>query len=167
MNQGHPSLERPLTSSESLPFLQALHLSSEDIANGCPLQTVSTGLPYLIVPITTGLAQARILQLDFEALLGTINAKFVYVFDINTREGRTWDNAGLIEDIATGSAVGPVGAYLVEHNLAQYNETVIVNQGSFVGRPSRLSVRVSNQNKPAIEVFVSGDVYIFAQGQIL
>lgn len=167
MNQGHPTLGRPLTPAESLPFLQALNLSLENITSNCPLQMVSTGLPYLIVPVTTGLARARILHSDFEALLGTIEAKFVYIFDINTREGRTWDNAGLVEDIATGSAAGPVGAYLVEHSLAQYDETVIINQGYFVGRPSKLSVRVSNQNKLGIEVLVSGDVYIFAQGQIL
>ncbi|MBW4481535.1 MAG: PhzF family phenazine biosynthesis protein [Tildeniella torsiva UHER 1998/13D] len=167
MNQGRPTLGRALTLAESLPFLHALNLSLENVTNNYPLQMVSTGLPYLIVPVTTGLAQARILHSNFEALLGTIDAKFVYIFDVNTNEGRTWDNAGLVEDIATGSAVGPVGAYLVEHSLAQYNETVIINQGCFVGRPSKLSVRVSNQNKPDLEVLVSGDVYIFAQGQIL
>ena len=33
--------------------------------------------------------------------------------------GRTWDNFGLVEDIATGSAAGPVGAFLVKNKLAE------------------------------------------------
>jgi trans-2,3-dihydro-3-hydroxyanthranilate isomerase len=167
MNQGHPILGEPLTPAESLPFLQALNLMPENVANRCPLQMVSTGLPYLIVPINTGLAQARIVRSDFEALLNAVDAKFVYVLDINTLEGRTWDNAGLVEDIATGSAAGPAGVYLIEHNLAQYNETIVIDQGRFVERPSKISVRVNNQNQSNIEVFVEGDVCIFAQGQIL
>jgi PhzF family phenazine biosynthesis protein len=166
MNQGHPILGEPLTSAESLPFLQALNLLPENVADGCPLQMISTGLPYLIIPITTGLDQAHILHSDFEALLNAINAKFVYVLDIDALEGRTWDNAGLVEDIATGSAAGPAGVYLVEHNLAQYNETIIIKQGRFVGRPSQISVRVDNRIQSNIEVFVSGDVCIFAQGQM-
>lgn len=45
-----------------------------------------------------------------------VGADFVYVLDIVNREGRTWDNAGLIEDIATGSAAGPSGAFLVANH---------------------------------------------------
>lgn len=167
MNQGRPTLGEPLTPAESLPFLQALNLLPENCASNYPLQMVSTGLPYLIVPVSTGLAQARILHSDFEALLNTINAKFVYILDINTFEGRTWDNAGLVEDIATGSAAGPAGVYLVEHSLAQHSETIIISQGRFVGRPSKISVSVDKQSESNIEVFVGGDVCIFACGEIL
>ena len=84
---------------------------------------------------------------DFEALLATVGAKFAYVLDVAAREGRTWDNAGLMEDIATGSAAGPVGAYLRHHRAATASETVTLKQGRFVGRPSKITVA-----KPAIMI---------------
>jgi PhzF family phenazine biosynthesis protein len=167
MNQGHPIWGEPLTPAESLPFLQALNLAPENTAIRYPLQMVSTGLPYLIIPITTGLDQARILHSDFKGLLNTVGAKFVYVLDVNTLEGRTWDNAGLVEDVATGSAAGPAGVYLVKHNLAQYNETMTIKQGRFVGRPSEISVMVEHYDELGMSVLVSGDVCIFACGQVL
>ena len=75
---------------------------------------VSTGLPYLIVPVRAEeLAAAEIRVPDFEALLAECGAKFVYVLDPVALEGRTWDNAGRVEDVATGSAAGPAAAYLI------------------------------------------------------
>jgi len=35
------------------------------------------------------------------------------VLDPDRPEGRTWDNRGVTEDVATGSAAGPVAAYLI------------------------------------------------------
>ena len=72
------------------------------------MQVVSTGLPYLIVPVLAEhLATANITSRGFEALLAESGAKFVYVLDPTAPEGRTWDNAGRVEDVATGSAAGP------------------------------------------------------------
>ena len=42
--------------------------------------------------------------------LSVSGAKFVYVLDPDRPEGRTWDNAGRVEDVATGSAAGPAAA---------------------------------------------------------
>ena len=42
----------------------------------------------------------------FESLFASAGAKIAYALDINHWEGRTWDNDGRVEDIATGSAVG-------------------------------------------------------------
>jgi hypothetical protein len=50
---------------------------------------------------------ARIIKPDFEKQLARVGAKFAYVFDVNRKGGRTWDNDGRVEDIATGSAAGP------------------------------------------------------------
>ena len=51
--------------------------------------------------------QARICHPDFDALLQEVGVKFVYVLDPERPEGRTWDNVGRVEDVATGSAAGP------------------------------------------------------------
>lgn len=164
MNQGHPHLAAPLQLEQSLPFLQALNLTVEDLADGYPLQVISTGLPYLIVPLQQGLNRCQILHPEFESLLDTIAAKFVYVFDLNTFEGRTWDNAGLVEDIATGSAAGPVGAYLVEHHLASANTAIVIHQGRFVDRPSQMTVQVVTPPDTPSYVLVSGQVCLVASG---
>ena len=105
------------------------------------MQVVSTGLPYLMVPVRpAGLSAARIGGPDFEALLAESGAKFVYVLDPAAPEGRTWDNAGRVEDVATGSAAGPAAAYLIHHGVHPGDSTLKIAQGRFTGRPSIIEV---------------------------
>ena len=163
MNQGKATLRPPLGRAESEPFLAALNLDASQLDIRFPLQVVSTGLPYLLVPAAGGLDRARVVHLDFEALLATVGAKFAYVLDVAAREGRTWDNAGLVEDIATGSAAGPVGAYLRQHRAATAGETIILKQGRFVGRPSKITVAANTVS----EMVVSGGVVVLAHGQFV
>src|SRR5215831_19776436 len=101
MEQGIPTFGAVATSDLRAEYAAALSLSVDDLDEALPLQMVSTGLSYLLVPVQRGLERARIAHSAFEALLGRIGAKFVYVFDSQTCEGRTWDNAGLVEDVAT------------------------------------------------------------------
>ena len=61
-------------------FARALSLRRGDL-HSLPMQVVSTGLPYLIVPVSRGLERARIVVEDFEERLASVGAKFVYVFD--------------------------------------------------------------------------------------
>ena len=103
---------------------------------------------------------------EFEKQLARFGAKFVYVFDVNRREGRTWDNDGRVEDIATGSAAGPAGAYLVAHGLVSSGQTIVISQCSFVGRPSLLFVVAQKDDQGRISVKVAGDASLFARGQL-
>jgi PhzF family phenazine biosynthesis protein len=128
---------------------------------------VSAGLPYLLVPMRRGLERTRIVHSAFEALLGRIGAKFVYVFDPQTREGRTWDNAGLVEDVATGSAAGPTAAYLVHYGLAQPETDIVLAQGRFVGRPSQIRARVAGTVEAITGVSVGGDACMVGGGKIV
>jgi PhzF family phenazine biosynthesis protein len=129
-----------------------------------PLQVVSTGLPYLIVPIKTNLANARIVARDFERLLARFGARFAYILDVLSLEGRTWDNDGRVEDIATGSAAGPAGAFLVAHKLAQPDSPLVIHQGRFLGRSSELTVVVCGES--ASSVRVSGEVHFIGSGHL-
>ena len=167
MNQGNPIFSRELARNEEALFLDALGLSPQDRLTGLPLAVVSTGLPYLIVPVTSAaLAQAHIKFTDFEARLETVNAKFVYVFDVEGSEGRTWDNRGAVEDIATGSAAGPMGAYLVRYGLERPNSWRVIHQGRFTGRPSEILVCVKNAGTGSEEVIVAGNVHMVGSGMI-
>ena len=159
MNQGSPILGSPLADQDAIGFATALGLAGADL-HSLPLQVVSTGLPYLIVPVSRGLERARIVVDDLEERLASVGAKFVYVFDPDQREGRTWDNAGGVEDVATGSAAGPAAAYLAAHGLAAEGELIVINQGRFLGRPSRIAVAPDGRG----ELWVGGRVAPIARG---
>jgi len=97
--------------------------------------------------------------------LSKLEAKFVYVFDPKTLECRTWDNRGMVEDIATGSAAGPLCAYLVKNGYKKVNEIINIHQGKFVNRPSIIQGWVS-QASTSQDVFIRGNVAFFASGEI-
>jgi trans-2,3-dihydro-3-hydroxyanthranilate isomerase len=161
MNQGSPTLASPLGRPDAARFAGALGLSETDL-HGLPMQVVSTGLPYLIVPVAQGLDRARIAVTDLEDRLASVGAKFVYVFDPDKREGRSWDNTGAVEDVATGSAAGPAAAFLAAHGLAAQDETVLINQGRFVRRPSVIAVRPNGLG----DLWVGGPVAPVGHGVI-
>jgi trans-2,3-dihydro-3-hydroxyanthranilate isomerase len=163
MDQGPAVLSPPLPRDMALRFAAALGVRSEHLREDLPSQVVSTGLPYLLLPVTTeGLASSRVAVTDLPAMLGEIGADFVYVLDPDKPEGRTWDNRGVTEDVATGSAAGPTAAYLVSHGLRSATESFQVHQGRFVGRPSRIDVRHADDGS----VLVGGSVAPFSSGTI-
>lgn len=164
MDQGVATFAAPIAHSGTAAFLQALNLTPADLYSTLPLQVVSTGLPYLIIPIRANLESARIVEPHFEARLATVGAKFVYVLDIDRREGRTWDNAGRVEDIATGSAAGPAAAYMVKHKLAPPGESLVLAQGRFLNRPSELHVDVRGASH--LSVTVRGQVCCVGSGSL-
>ena len=163
MDQGEAVVDEAVPQAKIAPLLEALNLRTEDLAAGLPLQVISTGLPYLIVPLRSNLERARIVAAGFEALLATVGAKFVYVLDVARREGRTWDNDGRVEDIATGSAAGPAAAYLVAHGLALHDEVITLAQGRFLGRPSELHAIVRGDRAGVI---VRGRVCLVGGGAL-
>ncbi|MBK6424489.1 MAG: PhzF family phenazine biosynthesis isomerase [Gemmatimonadetes bacterium] len=163
MRQGIATFLPPLSTAAAAPFHDALGMAPALRHPALPLQTVSTGLPYLIVPVAGDLGAARIRHPEFEALLATVGAKFVYLLDPARREGRTWLNDGIVEDPATGSAAGPAGAYLVRHGLAVAGERQRILQGARAGRPSDLWVTIEARHD-ALEVRVAGTVVPVGSG---
>ena len=163
MNQGNPQWILEVSNEWKAQYCKALNLSMSDLSEGYPMEVVSTGLPYLLVPIKSELEKAKIVCDNFEALLAKNKAKFVYVFDVNKTEGRTWDNFGLVEDVATGSAAGPMGAYLYKHGCFKKEELIEINQGQYVGRPSVIKVSCKEETG---EIFVSGDVKVIMKGEL-
>lgn len=164
MNQGKAEFLCEVSKEKRNKYVQALNLSEENLSEEFPMEVVSTGLPYLLVPLTSGIENTKILSSNFEEMLREVGAKFAYIFDVNAIEGRTWDNQGNVEDVATGSAAGPLGAYLYKHNMFNVGHEIIINQGRFVGRPSKIRVSMNNSEK---EILVSGAVAILAKGVIV
>jgi PhzF family phenazine biosynthesis protein len=163
MNQGKPILGVSIPDTELTPILTRLGLGTTDVVSGMDAQVISTGLPYLIVPVTpAALARAKINGIDFEAQLEAFGAKFVLVLAVDGREMRTWDNLGQVEDAATGSAAGPVAAYLLARGLASPNLPIELAQGKFAGRPSKITV-VQDQER---NLLVRGEVWPVSHGTL-
>jgi len=166
LDQGPPEFlgEVPLTRREE--FAAALNLEADQLSRDLPLEVVSTGLQYLIVPIEEGLEQARIVRTDFEGLLRTVSAQFAYVLDVRKLEGRHWNNDGVMEDIATGSGAGTVGAFLTKHGRITAGDEFILRQGRFLGRPSEIRVRSEGTRAEITRVQVGGDVALVGRGTL-
>lgn len=163
MNQGVAAVGNAINAADLGPVLTRLGLTANDLVPGLPAKLVSTGLPYLVLPLQAGaMASAKIRGSDLELMLARVGAKFVVVFDVAAREIRTWDNLGRVEDVATGSAAGPAAAYLFGLNLAEPGLPLDLNQGRFAGRPSKLRVRRNS----AGQMLVSGAVWPVSHGYL-
>ena len=168
MNQGTPSFLHSLNNEEQLNYLNYLGLSFEDKMANLSLEVITTGLPYLIVPVkSSSLLKVKVSIPDLESKLAEIGAKFFYVLDVQNKRGRTWDNSGWVEDIATGSSAGPVGAYLVKNGHARFNSQIKLSQGEFLNRASELRVLVSGNDSVFENIHVEGDVVKIAEGKIV
>jgi len=161
MDQGIPHFGPAIASEPAHAYRDALNLAPGQLHPALPMQVVSTGLPYLIVPVQGGLEDARISHPRFEELLAGSGAKFAYVLDPDCPEGRTWDNVGRIEDVATGSAAGPAAGYLIRHGVRPRGESLLIHQGRFTGRPSTIEVRP----EPDGRLWVGGPVAPVASGR--
>jgi trans-2,3-dihydro-3-hydroxyanthranilate isomerase len=166
LDQGRPEFLGQVPSARRQEFASALNLTGDQLNAGLPLEIVSTGLRYLIVPVDGNLEHARIVRNDFERLLQTVNAQFAYLLDVQKLEGRHWNNDGVMEDIATGSGAGTAGAYLTKHGRAPLGEEFILRQGRFLGRPSEIRVRAEGTRTEIARVLVGGEVAFVGQGTL-
>jgi trans-2,3-dihydro-3-hydroxyanthranilate isomerase len=147
----------------------AAGLTVDDLRPDLPIQTVSTGLPPLIVPVRD-LETLKRARRDGH-LVGEVvkrsGGEELYLF-AETDDGVTarmfdWE-LGVGEDPATGSAAGPLGAYLAKHALAGMPGRVRIRQGEQVGRPSVLEVEVEPEGG-SWAITVGGGVAIVGRGE--
>jgi trans-2,3-dihydro-3-hydroxyanthranilate isomerase len=154
-----------------------LGLSASDIDATYPVQVVSTGLPTVIVPITT-LDAVQTIRIDYdtyynefidefgELMLLCFTPETVHVqHDLHARVFADYSNVP--EDPATGSSNGCLAGYLIEHDYSGTDELELsVEQGYEMGRPSQLYLRASRSDGE-IEVHVGGSVVPVAKGELL
>ncbi|GAB2866158.1 PhzF family phenazine biosynthesis protein [Actinocorallia aurea] len=163
LDQGRPEYLGTVPADGRSEIAEALSLPADALAD-LPLQVVSTGLRYLVVPMRGHLAEARITHPDFARLVGRHGAQFAYLLDVDAMEGRHWNNDGIMEDVATGSAAGCVGAYAARHGLVPAGEEFVLSQGRFTGRPSRIGVLPQGDSADLVNIRVSGAVAMTARG---
>lgn len=164
LDQGPPEFLG--TVDDGAPIAAAFNLAPRDLSPDLPMEVVSTGLRYLIVPVAPGaLARARISR-DITELLHGFGAQFAVLLDESAAEVRHWNNDGILEDVATGSAAGTIGGYRLRHGLIRGGETFTLNQGQYTGRPSQLRVRPEGSAQNVESVNVGGDVSFVGYGTI-
>ncbi|HIJ16862.1 MAG TPA: PhzF family phenazine biosynthesis protein [Thermoplasmata archaeon] len=143
-----------------------------------PVQLVSTGLPWLIVPVRTRKAvekaagNASVFAEAISRMPKGVVDMYVTCLD-PLAKGSTTHSRGfslvaknIVEDPATGSASGCLGAYLVEHGLVPRKRSArIVNeQGYEIGRPSRIDIEVVSEDGRIEQVMVGGSVVHMMDG---
>jgi trans-2,3-dihydro-3-hydroxyanthranilate isomerase len=151
---------------DAAPALQAIGLTAADADPDLPPQIVSTGIPQLILPLRDQGAAARATP-DYDALrrlLNDLGAVTLYAAACDPDNGRAHArafafSAEIGEDPATGSAAGPLGAYL--HARTGATRTLI-DQGVEMGRPSRLDTSIDGDR-----VRVGGDVVAIVDGMLI
>lgn len=167
MNQGNADFGYILNKKEAGEILKAMNLSINDLQPGFLPLVISTGLPYLILPVRQNIFKAKIKAPALETRLDAYGAKFIGVLDVLTYTLRTWDNEGIVEDIATGSLAGPCAAFLVKYGFEKPETQFMLNQGHNLGRPSELFAEVRTEgNSRSINTYIGGDVCEIAHGFI-
>jgi len=164
LDQGTPEFLG--TTDQRREVAQAFNLELGDLHPDMPLEIVSTGLRYLIVPVLPGVLERAHIAHDLTEMLRRVGSQFAVLLDESGLEVRHWNNDGVIEDIATCSAAGTVGAYRLRHGLTRAGETFVLNQGRFVGRPSQLKVRPEGTPAEVSTVKVGGHVSLVGRGQL-
>jgi trans-2,3-dihydro-3-hydroxyanthranilate isomerase len=155
---------------------EMLGLDGGDIEERFPIEEVSTGLFFTIVPFKTleAVKRAKVAREKYFQLIENLQAKAILVFcpqtynndnDLNVRV--FCDFVGIPEDPATGSGNGCLAGYLVKHCYFGNDKIDIrVEQGYEISRPSLLYLRAENK-QGKIGVSVGGKVVMVAKGQLL
>lgn len=167
---------------EQAEIAMALGLAIEDLDENLPIQVISTGLPFLAVPIRalSDLSRCRVNAGLLAELYTRLGGTGCYAFSRETIEiGEARAHARLFapadniaEDPATGSAAGALGAYLVHHD-ASGAESIdgsvrfVIEQGDFMHRPSRINIEIKGKPGAIEEVRVGGPSVEVARGEVI
>jgi trans-2,3-dihydro-3-hydroxyanthranilate isomerase len=75
---------------------------------------------------------------------------------------------GILEDPATGSASGALGAYLVHNGVVQVagQTDIVIEQGYEIDRPSRILVQIESDDDAIQEVKVGGQCVMVVEGSL-
>ncbi len=155
---------------------QILNLDESHIDDRFPIQEVSTGIPFIIVPLKN-LAALKKVKVDVDKYLDLVEkteAKAILIFCPETRnKGNDLSVRvfayyhGVPEDPATGSGNGCLAAYLVKHQYyIKDSINARVEQGYEVGRPSLLYLKAEKNEEEIISVSVGGKAFIVAEGEL-
>jgi len=170
LEQGAPSFEAPLEGEVRAAIIRALHLSEDDMLPGLPIQVASTGHSKVMIPLKPSV-NLNGLQPDMAALAAIserINCNGFFPFFIRPEqqatEGRMFAPViGINEDPVTGNANGPMGAFIVHHNLMPHDGKSLHiqgHQGIAIGRHGVVDITVTIHHNQPDKVTIAGNAVI-------
>jgi trans-2,3-dihydro-3-hydroxyanthranilate isomerase len=151
---------------------RVIGIAADEIPPEWPIQIVSTGFPFAIVPVrdSTSLANLKVAYAHTAEFLKNTNAKFFYFLCLERREERLEVRARMFfyggEDPATGAAAGCAAAWLAKYGLAKSDEQVLIHQGVEAGRPSEIFVRATCEGENVHNVRVGGYAVEVLRGRV-
>lgn len=152
---------------------RAAGLSVNDIADDLPIQTISTGNAFAIVPLKS-LAVLQNLSptwSNLKAYLDKSDAKFFYFVSRQTLNPEARLQSRMIfyngEDPATGSAAGPCAAWAVQYGVVPPDQQVLMEQGVEMKRRSRIFFSAGQTGGKIVNVRVGGHVAEVARGEFI
>jgi len=185
LRQQPPEISRKLEPEEVSRVARALGLSEEDVqATNQPVRVASTGLPVLIVPVSTldTLAEARPRYGDLREITGGISPglgegkepTLVYAFTKETRASRSaaharaFDTIGSVEIPGAGAAAGALAAYLVSQAAVPVEPvtSLVIEQGHCLSRPSTIFIEVRMKGAEIEQVTMGGRVIRVGEGAL-
>ena len=141
---------------------RAAGLKLEDVADDVPIQTVSTGNAFIMVPLRS----LKVLQnlsptwANMKSYLEKTDGKFFYFVSREAVNPEAKLQARMIfyngEDPATGSAAGPCIAWAVKYGVVPADQQVLLEQGVEMKRRSRIFFSASRQGDKIVNVRVGG-----------
>ncbi|MCC7241769.1 MAG: PhzF family phenazine biosynthesis protein [Acidobacteria bacterium] len=179
MDQRPPEFRQPASSPDEI--LRAIGLpDAARPGGGPPIEEVSCGVPFLLVPLASS-GEVDRAEADAGALR-RLRSAFpqghvgVFLFalepdgsDVTVYSRMFAPGSGVPEDPATGSATGPLGCYLVAHEVVPATRwlDMVSLQGVRLLRPSRLHMRIQASAADAItRVQVGGQAVRVGAGSV-
>ncbi len=176
MRHGEATFGPPLAPRAA--FAAALGLAEGDLLLDAPIQTGTTGSAFLYIPLRDRAAVDRA-ALDVPAILRcfadtTAVGVFVFAPDADPAARRVYarmfapHTSGIPEDPATGSASGPLGAYLVRNRLVAPGDPVriVSEQGTKMGRQSFIHIAVATEADAVTGIEVGGSAVPVLEGTL-
>lgn len=177
MTQPNPGFGARIEDRASLA--RALGVESHALVPNLPVQWVSCGVPYLVVPLTSRAAVDGV-SLDRRVLVECCRAAGldevpVYLFTLaGPGDGETAYSRmlapgfGIAEDPATGSAAGPLGSYLVAQGVVSGSDaqSMVSLQGVAMGRASRIHIAIDGGPAAITRVRVGGKAVLVGRGEL-
>jgi trans-2,3-dihydro-3-hydroxyanthranilate isomerase len=160
MRQNDPEFFRTFNDKDEIAALAGL--MPDDISPDLPIEEVSAGNIILIIPVknlsSIQKAQCVVDKItDFFARNKSI-APYLFTFETENPESSLHTrffapHLGITEDPATGSAAGPLTAYLLKHDVFSRQFEIQNEQGIEIGRPSIIMMKGSlDDGKYNIEI---------------
>ena len=151
---------------------RAAGLNVDDIADDVPIQTVSTGNAFAMVPVKSLAVLQKLAPTwtNMKAYLEKSDAKFFYFVSREAVNPEAKLQARMIfyngEDPATGSAAGPCAAWVVKYGVVGSGEQVLLEQGVEMKRRSRIFLSAERQGDKIVNVRVGGHAVEVVRGEV-